>query len=41
MAAKELLSLGLDDFAFIGVDNDEQICESSNPFLSSIMPDFS
>ncbi len=26
--------------ALIGVDNDEQICESANPPLTSIMPDF-
>ena len=26
--------------AIIGVDNDEQICESANPPLTSIMPDF-
>ena len=26
--------------AIIGVDNDEQICERSNPSLTSIMPDF-
>ena len=26
--------------AIIGVDNDEQICESTNPPLTSIMPDF-
>ena len=27
--------------AIVGVDNDEQICESANPPLTSIMPDFS
>ena len=30
-----------EQFAIIGVDNDEQICESANPPLTSIMPDFS
>ena len=29
-----------DEIALIGVDNDELLCENTNPTLSSIMPDF-
>ena len=29
-----------EDIAVVGVDNDELICENTNPTLSSVMPDF-
>lgn len=29
-----------DDLAIVGVDNDELVCETSNPTLSSVMPNF-
>ena len=29
-----------DDIALVGVDNDELLCENTNPTLSSVMPDF-
>ena len=29
-----------DDLALVGVDNDELLCENTNPTLSSVMPDF-
>ena len=29
-----------DEIALIGVDNDELLCENTNPTLSSVMPDF-
>ena len=29
-----------DDFAVVGVDNDETLCETSTPTLSSVAPDF-
>lgn len=35
--------VGLDipgDIALVGVDNDELLCENTNPTLSSVMPDF-
>lgn len=39
--AASRLKIGIpSQLAIIGVDNDEQICEGSNPPLTSIMPDF-
>ena len=29
-----------DEIAIVGVDNDELLCENTNPTLSSVMPDF-
>lgn len=29
-----------DDFAVVGVDNDETLCETSTPTLSSVLPDY-
>ena len=40
MAATRLKIAIPSQLAIIGVDNDEQICESANPPLTSIMPDF-
>ena len=40
MAAARLKIAMPSQLAIIGVDNDEQICESANPPLTSIMPDF-
>ena len=41
MANAHLLGLRIpDDLAFIGVDNDEFICEHTRPPLTSILPDF-
>lgn len=40
-AAAGRVGLGIpEDIALVGVDNDELLCENTNPTLSSVMPDF-
>ena len=40
-AAASRIGLSIpEDLALVGVDNDELLCENTNPTLSSVMPDF-